>query len=110
MINRGGEKVSPIMVDDVILSFPGVSLAVTFGVPDAKYGEEVHAAVILYPEYAKKNKEEILNLLQKHCAKHLPAFSVPKKFYIVEDVPRTSTGKIQRRIVASHFAPPLSKL
>jgi acyl-CoA synthetase (AMP-forming)/AMP-acid ligase II len=110
MINRGGEKISPIVVDDVILSHPAVSLAVTFGVPDEKYGEEVHAAVVLYPDYAKQNAGDVIKQLHTHCAKHLAAFSVPKKFYIVEDVPRTSTGKIQRRIVAEHFASPQAKL
>jgi len=50
IINRGGEKISPFEVDAVLLQHPAVAQALCFGVPDAKYGEEVHAAVVLRGE------------------------------------------------------------
>src|SRR5207253_6679248 len=47
LINRGGEKISPLEVDAALLAHPAVAEVATFGVPDQKYGEEVHAAVVL---------------------------------------------------------------
>ena len=47
LINRGGEKISPLEVDAALLTHPAVAEAATFAAPDAKYGEEVHAAVVL---------------------------------------------------------------
>ena len=97
LINRGGEKISPLEVDAALLEHPAVAEAVCFGVPDAKYGEEVHAAVVLK---ADATAEEI----QGFCKGRLADFKVPKQIHITQQVPRTATGKIQRRHVAAHFA------
>ncbi len=96
LINRGGEKISPLEVDAVLLEHAAVGEAVCFGVPHEKYGEEVHAAVVLKGE---ASAEEI----QKHCHSRLADFKVPKKIHVTDALPRTATGKIQRRHVASHF-------
>jgi len=96
LINRGGEKISPLEVDAVMLEHPAVAEAVCFGVPDAKYGEEVHAAVVLKGE---ATQEAIIAF----CRDHLADFKTPKKLYIADTLPRTATGKIQRRHVAAHF-------
>lgn len=108
LINRGGEKVSPLEVDAALLSHASVAEAVAFGAPDEKYGEEVMAAVVL-KEGAKVPEAEILA-----TAKGLLGdFKVPKKLYITNTLPKTATGKIQRRFVAEHFlkpAPTMSKL
>ncbi|KAM3391566.1 hypothetical protein ACQJBY_012951 [Aegilops geniculata] len=101
LINRGGEKISPIEVDSVLLGHPDVAQAVSFGVPDEKYGEEIHCAVIPR-ESAALGEEEVVAF----CRKNLAAFKVPKKVYIAADLPKTATGKIQRRIVAQHFFVP----
>jgi len=98
LINRGGEKVSPLEIDAVLLSHPKVAEAVSFAAPDPKYGEEVNAVVTVKPG----NELTELEILQ-HCKKQLADFKLPKKLYIAGDVPRTATGKIQRRIVAQHF-------
>ncbi|PWA99645.1 AMP-dependent synthetase and ligase family protein [Artemisia annua] len=98
MINRGGEKISPIEVDAVLLSHPDVAQAVCFGVPDDKYGEEINCAVIPR-EGSNLDEEEV----SRFCKKNLAAFKVPKKVFITDSVPKTATGKIQRRIVAEHF-------
>jgi acyl-CoA synthetase (AMP-forming)/AMP-acid ligase II len=66
-------------------------------VPDEKYGEEVAAAVVL-SETA--TPEELI----AHCRERLAAFKAPKTIYITDQIPRTATGKIQRRIVAAAFA------
>jgi acyl-CoA synthetase (AMP-forming)/AMP-acid ligase II len=96
LINRGGEKISPLEVDAALLEHPAVAEAVSFAAPDAKYGEEVHAAVVLK---ATATPAEI----QAHCLKRLADFKVPKVIHITQSVPRTATGKIQRRHVAAHF-------
>ncbi|GAB2265203.1 Ribonuclease ageritin [Dionaea muscipula] len=98
LINRGGEKISPIEVDAVLLSHPDIAQAVAFGIPDDKYGEEIVCAVIPR-EGSNLDKEEV----SKFCKKNLAAFKVPKKVFITDDLPKTATGKIQRRIVAEHF-------
>jgi acyl-CoA synthetase (AMP-forming)/AMP-acid ligase II len=99
LINRGGEKIAPLEVDAVLAEHPAVSEGICFGVPDPKYGEEVHAAVVLR---SPVRVEEI----QKFCADRLADFKVPKKIYIADVLPRTATGKIQRRHVAAHFVKP----
>ncbi|MCZ6675963.1 MAG: acyl--CoA ligase [Candidatus Poribacteria bacterium] len=96
LINRGGEKISPLEVDAVMLEHPDVAEAVCFGVPDEKYGEEVHAAVVLKGEVSEE-------ALIAFCHDHLADFKTPKKLYIADTLPRTATGKIQRRHVAAHF-------
>ena len=96
LINRGGEKISPLEVDAALLEHPAVAEAVCFAAPDAKYGEEVHAAVVLK---GTATPEEI----QAFCLKRLADFKVPKVIHVTHAVPRTATGKIQRRHVATHF-------
>ncbi|CAL1404967.1 unnamed protein product [Linum trigynum] len=98
LVNRGGEKISPIEVDSVLLSHPDIAQAVCFAVPDEKYGEEINCAIIPR-EGSKIDEAEV----QSFCKKNLAAFKVPKKVFITNDVPKTASGKIQRRIVAEHF-------
>ncbi|KAJ1651333.1 hypothetical protein IWQ61_008079 [Dispira simplex] len=99
LINRGGEKISPVEIDHVLLKHPQVADAVSFAVPDSIYGQVVHAAVI--PKQTAGNLTE--QDIQKFCLDSLAVFKIPKKVYIVKDFPRTATGKVQRRIVAQHF-------
>jgi acyl-coenzyme A synthetase/AMP-(fatty) acid ligase len=96
LINRGGEKISPLEVDAALLAHPAVAEAATFGAPDPKFGEEVHAAVVLKGDATVEH-------LQAHCRDRLADFKVPKKLYITRELPRTATGKVQRRHVAAHF-------
>jgi acyl-CoA synthetase (AMP-forming)/AMP-acid ligase II len=97
LINRGGEKIAPLEIDEVMLTHPSVAEAVAFGMPHPTWGEEVAIAVVL-----KEPQPEAT--LMEHCKKHLADFKVPKKILIVDKIPRTATGKIQRRAVAAAFA------
>ncbi|HYA17118.1 MAG TPA: acyl--CoA ligase [Bryobacteraceae bacterium] len=99
MINRGGEKISPRELDEVLASHPAVAEAVCFGVPHPSWGEEVAAAVTLKPDMTATEAE-----LLAFCRERLADFKRPKKIHIVEQIPRTATGKIQRRAVAAVFA------
>ena len=96
LINRGGEKISPLEVDAALLSHPAVAEAVTFAAQDAKYGECVHAAVVLSTDADTES-------LRAHCADTLADFKVPDTIHIADNLPRTATGKIQRRHVAATF-------
>ncbi|XP_057446188.1 oxalate--CoA ligase [Lotus japonicus] len=98
LINRGGEKISPIEVDAVLLSHPEIAQAVAFGVPDEKYGEEIHCAIIPR-EGSNIDEAEVLRFSKKNLA----SFKVPKKVFITDSLPKTATGKILRRLVAEHY-------
>jgi acyl-CoA synthetase (AMP-forming)/AMP-acid ligase II len=97
LINRGGEKIAPREIDEVLLTHPAVAEAVCFGVPHPSWGEEVAAAVVLKDEAAEGE-------IAAHCRTRLADFKVPKKIYIVQTIPRTATGKIQRLNVAKQLA------
>jgi acyl-CoA synthetase (AMP-forming)/AMP-acid ligase II len=97
LINRGGEKIAPSEIDDVLLEYPAVAEAAAFGVPDAKYGEEVWAAVVLKGD---ANAEQ----LQAFCRARLADFKVPKVIRIVSAIPKNAIGKIERRNLAALFA------
>jgi acyl-CoA synthetase (AMP-forming)/AMP-acid ligase II len=98
LINRGGEKISPREIDEVLLTHPAVAEAVCFGVPHQTWGEEVAAAVVLREPIGEPE-------LQAFCKERLAEFKRPKQIHITETIPRTATGKIQRRVVAQAFAP-----
>lgn len=97
LINRGGEKISPREIDEVLLRHPAVAEACCFGIPDRVYGEAVAAAVVLKDSATEKE-------LIAHCRSSLSDFKCPTTIYIVEEIPRTATGKIQRRNVAARIA------
>ncbi len=90
-INRGGEKVSPLEVDVVLLDHPSVAQVVTFGVPHAKLGEEVGAVVVLHPGQTATEQE-----IRDFCAARLAAYKVPRHVLLRDDIPKGATGKVQR--------------
>ena len=90
-INRGGEKISPLEIDVVLLDHPAVQQAVTFAVPHAKLGEEVAAAVVLR-EGAVATEAAIREMV----AARLAAFKVPRRIVILDEIPKGATGKVQR--------------
>jgi len=103
LINRGGEKISPLEVDAVLLAHHGVAEAVSFGAPDAKYGETVAAAVVLKPGVSEAGLEADI---RAHCAKTMAAFKVPDRIFFTKVLPKTATGKIQRRHMVAAFIKP----
>ncbi|MFQ3661443.1 MAG: acyl--CoA ligase [Chloroflexaceae bacterium] len=93
LINRGGEKISPLEIDDVLLRHPAVAEALAFAVPHPTLGEEVHAAVVLRAEATERD-------LRDHCARALADFKVPRRIHVLEALPRGATGKLQRITMA----------
>ena len=95
LINKGGEKISPIELDNVVTQHPSVSEAVSFAIPDEMYGQDIGIAVI--PKDGQNiNVDQLKGWLTQKVAK----FKLPKKIYITKVMPKTPTGKIQRRMVA----------
>jgi acyl-CoA synthetase (AMP-forming)/AMP-acid ligase II len=89
MINRAGEKIAPHEIDEALLKHPAVAEAVSFGVPHDTWGEVVEAAVVLRSPVTEAQ-------LVRHCREHLADFKIPTRLYLVESIPKGSTGKIQR--------------
>ncbi|CCE61936.1 hypothetical protein TPHA_0B02630 [Tetrapisispora phaffii CBS 4417] len=104
LINRGGEKISPAELDNIMLSNPKVREAVCFAVPDLKYGQIVNAAIVL-----KDNETMSYEELIKFMSNKVASFKLPSKVYFVKQLPKTATGKIQRRIIAEKLTKPESK-
>ena len=98
MINRGGEKIAPVEVDQALASHPAVAGAAVFPVPDARLGEDIVAAVVLKPGVTATPRELRTWLLDR-----LAPFKVPRRIWIVAALPQTSTGKVQRGVLADRF-------
>ncbi len=96
LINRGGEKISPLEIENILLEHPAVAEAVCFAAPHEIYGEEVHAAIVAKNE---ADTDEILSF----CRQHLAEYKVPKVLHIVGELPRNALNKIQRNLVAAMF-------
>jgi acyl-CoA synthetase (AMP-forming)/AMP-acid ligase II len=92
MILRGGENISPYEIEEVLLSHASVTDAICFGIDDEKYGERVGAAVTIGAEVGERE-------LIDHCRERLAAFKVPEIVYVLDSIPRTPTGKVQRKRV-----------
>ena len=91
IINRGGEKIAPREVDDVLMDHPAVAQVVTFALPDEMLGEEVVAAIVLQDGKAATEHE-----LRTFAATRLADFKVPRKIVFLPEIPRGATGKLQR--------------
>jgi len=91
IINRGGEKVSPREVDEVLMDHPAVAQVVTFAIPHDKLGEEVGAAVVLREGATLTEKA-----LREFAAERLADFKVPRKVLFMAEIPKGATGKLQR--------------
>jgi acyl-CoA synthetase (AMP-forming)/AMP-acid ligase II len=90
-INRGGEKISPIEIDEVLLGHPAVAEAVAFAIPHDKLGEEVGAAVVLAAGHEITERE-----LRGYLGERLAGFKVPRTIVFVAEIPKGATGKVQR--------------
>ena len=99
IINRGGAKIAPVEVDHALLSHPAVAAAAVFAVPDARLGEDLVAAVVLRPNVTASQRELRAWLLDR-----LSTHKVPRRIWMVDDLPRTRTGKVQRGELARRWS------
>ena len=91
IINRGGEKISPQEIDEVLLDHPAVDQVVTFAFPHRKLGEDVGAAIVL-----KSGSKTTENEIRAFVSKKLAEFKVPRRVLFLEEIPKGPTGKVQR--------------
>ena len=91
IINRGGEKVSPREIDEILLDHVSVAQVIVFGAPHKRLGEEVAAMVVLHEGHECDERE-----LQQFVAKRAAGYKVPKKILFVDELPKGATGKLQR--------------
>ena len=105
IIIRGAENISPREIDDVLLEHPAILQAAAFGIPHRQLGEDVAAAVVLC-DNASATEAEIQKFVSERIAEH----KVPSRIIIVDDIPKSSTGKIKRSILAEKlgFTQPVS--
>jgi acyl-CoA synthetase (AMP-forming)/AMP-acid ligase II len=92
IINRGGEKISPAEIEAAILRHPDVAEAAVFSVPHPRLGEDVGAAVVL-----RANARAVPNEIRRFLSTQLAWFKVPRRIMIVQSLPKSGTGKVQRR-------------
>jgi acyl-CoA synthetase (AMP-forming)/AMP-acid ligase II/thioesterase domain-containing protein len=104
-INRGGEKVSPVEVDQMLMTHPDVAEAVTFSVPHDKLGEDVGAAVVL-----RHGASLTVAQLQRFTAARLAAHKLPRHIFFLDKMPLGPTGKVQRSKLWEYVSSPAANL
>ena len=98
IINKGGEKISPLEVDNVLMDHPSIDQAVCFGYEDKMLGENIASAIII-KSGEMCSEEDVLKYAQAKLAK----FKIPKKIFFVDEIPKGATGKLQRNVLAKKF-------
>ncbi len=98
MIITGGENVYPREVEEILFTAPGVQECAVVGIPDKEWGEKVTAFIVLH-----KDRKIDIEDLKAFLKKHVSAFKVPKKFLIVDELPKNTTGKILKREIRKQF-------
>jgi oxalate---CoA ligase len=91
IINRGGEKVSPKEVDEILMDYPAIAQVVTFGIPHEKLGEEVGAVVVL-----REGRTATEDQIRDFAKTRLVEFKVPRTIIFLDEIPKGATGKLQR--------------
>jgi len=91
IINKGGEKISPLEVDNVLMEHPAIQQIVTFAVADKMLGEEIGAAIVLADGQSLSEAE-----LKAYAGEYLAKFKIPKHIRFLEEIPKGATGKLQR--------------
>ncbi|MGE5215802.1 MAG: AMP-binding protein [Chloroflexota bacterium] len=104
IINRGGEKISPMEIDEVLLGHPDVCQAAAFPVPHSTLGEDITALVVLH-ENAQASEQS----LREYLLNRLAEFKVPSRLFIVAQIPTTATGKVSRSQLAAKYERERSK-
>ena len=99
VVKTGGENVPSVKVEAVLLSHPAVANAAVVGLAHQRWGEAVSAFVLLKPNQTVEPDELIA-----FCAQHLGGFEVPKAVRVLQELPMTPTGKIQKHRIRSAYA------
>ncbi|HEU4359954.1 MAG TPA: AMP-binding protein [Mycobacterium sp.] len=98
IVKTGGENVSSVEVERVVLTHPDILECAVIGVADDRWGEAVTAVVVARPGAVVD-----VDQLRAHCKDHLAGFKVPKRFVVVDELPKTATGKVKKGDVRDHY-------
>jgi len=101
MIIRGGENISPEEVENVLYAHPKVADASLIGVPDPEWGQQPRAVIVLKPGETATEKE-----IMDFCKDKLSGFKRPQSVVFIDELPRTSTGKVQRKVLREKYGQP----
>jgi long-chain acyl-CoA synthetase len=99
LILCGGYNVYPAEVEEVLQAHASVAMCAVFGIPDDIKGEKPWAAVV-----ASRGAEVDVAALDKHCRARLAAYKVPRRYLVVDELPRSSVGKILRRELRTRYS------
>lgn len=99
IINRGGQKIAPREVEEVLIEHPAIAEVAAFPIIHPNLGEDVGVAVVLTPDAGMTNRE-----LRRFAAAKLASHKVPRKIYVVREIPRQTTGKIQRAMLEKRLS------
>ena len=98
-INKGGEKISPVEIDNIVMQHPAVAEAATFSVPDDIYGQDVGLAVTL-----RKGEQVERSKLKRWIRDRVAGHKVPVKIFLVRELPKTKMGKTERQTLSQQAA------
>ena len=101
MIIRGGENISPEEVEDVLYAHPKIDDAAVIGVADPEWGQEPKAVIVL-----KKGETATPEEIMEFCRQKLSSFKRPRYVAFVDELPRTSTGKVLKRVLREQYGEP----
>jgi acetyl-CoA synthetase len=99
VFKSAGYRIGPGEVENCLLGHPAVANAAVVPKPDAERGALVKAYVVLTPEYAAKDPQEVVQALQDHVRDRLAPYEYPKEIEFLDELPMTTTGKVQRRVL-----------
>jgi long-chain acyl-CoA synthetase len=106
LIISGGVNVYPAEVENVLCEVAGVAFLAVFGLPDETWGQRVCAAVVPDATAESAEPDRLISALEAHATARMAGYKRPKQYFIVEDLPTTATGKVQRRQVAAQVGFP----
>jgi long-chain acyl-CoA synthetase len=98
IIKSRGEKISPVEIENIIYKIDGIREVAVFGLPDTILGESIMACVTIHKETQLSEKE-----IMKECIAHLELFMVPQKIAILDEMPKSANGKIDKKLLLSTF-------
>nr|XP_021395466.2 acyl-coenzyme A synthetase ACSM4, mitochondrial-like [Lonchura striata domestica] len=101
IINSAGYRIGPFEVESALIEHPAVSEAAVVSSPDPVRGEVVKAFIVLAPAFVSHDPEKLIHELQQHVKKVTAPYKYPRKVEFVQDLPKTVTGKIQRKALKS---------
>lgn len=102
-IKSGGEWISSLILEDVLLTHPAVAEAAVIGVPSSKWGERAVALIKLKQEYIGKVDEKTFKTYLTEFQDKIPRWWIPEKFIFIKEIPKTSVGKIDKKLLRAQY-------